>query len=130
MVDQVCSPTLDRNHETREYLLDKDCSAVVFGPPISARSMKMPLSAGVNSMRINGIIAAAWARRSDFTDNRPSLGAVRNRTAHCAIGDRLENWKRLGDQSRDSQHNHEHQGYTHSFGHAGNWNSLHLNSFR
>ena len=26
------------------------------------------------------------------------LGAVRNRTAHCAIGDRLENWKRLGDR--------------------------------
>ena len=64
MVDQVCSPTLDRNHETPEYLLDKDCSAVVFGPPIPA----------------------------------PSLGAVRNRTAHCAIGDRLENWKRLGDR--------------------------------
>ena len=98
MVDQVCSPTLDRNHEPPGYLLDKDCSAVVFGPPISARSMKMPLSAGVNSMRINGIIAAAWARRSDFTDNRPSLGAVRNRTAHCAIGDRLENWKRLADR--------------------------------
>jgi hypothetical protein len=74
MVDQVCSPTLDRNHETPEYLLDKDCSAVVFGPPIPARLMKMPLSAGVTSMRINGIIAAAWARRSDFTDNRPSLG--------------------------------------------------------
>jgi hypothetical protein len=34
--------------------------------------MKMPLSAGVTSMRINGIIAAAWAR-ADFTDNRPSL---------------------------------------------------------
>jgi hypothetical protein len=66
-----------------------------FGP---ARLMKMPLSAGVTSMRINGIIDAAWARRSDFTDNRPSLGTVRNRTAHCAIGDRLENWKRLGDR--------------------------------
>ena len=41
MVDQVCSPTLDRNHEAAEYLLDKDCSAVVFGPPIPARLMKM-----------------------------------------------------------------------------------------
>jgi hypothetical protein len=56
------------------------------------------LSAGVTSLRINGIIAAAWSRRSDFTDNRPSLGAVRNRTAHWAIGDRLENWKRLADR--------------------------------
>ena len=55
--------------------------------------MKMPLSAGVTPMRLNGIIAAAWARRSDSTDNQPSLGAVRNRTAHCATGDRLENWK-------------------------------------
>ena len=26
------------------------------------------------------------------------LGAVRNRKARCAIGDRLENWKRLGDR--------------------------------
>jgi hypothetical protein len=45
-----------------EYLLDKDCSAVVFRPPIPARLMKMPLSAGVTSMRINGIIAALAAR--------------------------------------------------------------------
>lgn len=96
-MDQVCAPTLDRNHEPPGYLLDKDCSAVVRAADTSTLD-EDALSAGVASLRINGIIDAAWARRSDFTDNRSSPGAVRNRTVHWAIGDCLENWKRLADR--------------------------------
>src|SRR5580692_698309 len=34
------------------------------------------------------------------------------------------------DQSRDSQHDHQHERYPRSCGHADNWNRLHLSTFR